>query len=47
MDGGNGIYFANYAPAFPVVGCIVIRQDKSRVLAHVMPDPLAESESDS
>ncbi len=40
IEGGNGIYFANYgddvlavgslAPAFPVDGCIVIRPDKSR-----------------
>jgi hypothetical protein len=49
IDGGNGVYFANagddvhtvgsMAPAFPAVGCIVIR-DGTRVLADVVLDPL-------
>ncbi len=53
FDGGSGIYFANagedvhavesMAPAFPAVGCVVIRPDRTRVLAQVMPDPLAKS----
>ena len=53
FDGGSGIYFANVgkdvhavgsmAPAFPAVGCVVIRPDRTRVLAQVMPDPLAKS----
>ena len=53
LDGGNGMYFADAAddvhavgslqPLAPVVGCIVIRPDRTRVLAHVMPDPLAEN----
>ncbi len=52
IDGGNGVYFANagadvhavgsMAPAFPVIGCIVIKPDGSRRLAQVQPDPLAE-----
>ncbi len=52
FDGGSGIYFANAGedvhavgsmpPAFPAVGCIVIRPDRTRVLAHVTPDPLAK-----
>ena len=47
-----GIYFANagedvhavgsMAQAFPAVGCIVIRPDRTRVLAQVVPDPLAQ-----
>lgn len=50
LDGGNGIYFANagddlhavgsLAPA--TLGCVVIRPDRSRVLARVVPDPLAQ-----
>jgi hypothetical protein len=50
IDGGDGAYFANagedvhavgsLAPLAPVVGCIVIRPDRTRVLARVVPDPL-------
>jgi hypothetical protein len=53
IDGGEGAYFANcgedvhvvgmLAPLMPGhVGCIVIRPDGSRELAHVEPDPLAQ-----
>jgi hypothetical protein len=51
---GSGVYFANYgddlhavgslAPLAPVLGCIVIRPDGSRVLARVVADPLAQQE---
>jgi hypothetical protein len=51
LDGGQGMYFANAGddvhgvgslmPLAPVVGCIVIRPDGSRLLARVEPDPLA------
>jgi hypothetical protein len=54
IDGGSGVYFANYgddlhavgslAPLAPVLGCIVIRPDGSRVLARVVTDPLAQQE---
>jgi hypothetical protein len=51
--GGRAEYFANhgedlhaYGSLDPVVpgyiGCIVIRPDKTRVLARAVPDPLAE-----
>jgi hypothetical protein len=51
FDGGSGTYFANagedvhavgtLAPLVPgYVGCIVIRPDRTRVLARVVPDPL-------
>ena len=52
IDGGSGAYFANagddvhaigsLSPLAPAVGCIVIRPDGTRVLAHVEHDPLAE-----
>jgi hypothetical protein len=53
MDGGSGGYFANYRDDLHAVGsvasiieghlgCIVIRPDGSRRLAHVVPDPLAQ-----
>lgn len=53
VDGGDGVYFANYrddlhavgslAPLIPGhLGCVVIRPDGSRVLARAMPDPLAQ-----
>jgi hypothetical protein len=52
IDGGSGAYFANAGdevhavgsldPIVPgYVGCIVIRPDKTRVLARARPDPLA------
>jgi hypothetical protein len=52
LDGGAGTYFANCGddvhavgtldPIVPGhVGCIVIRPDKTRVLARAVPDPLA------
>jgi hypothetical protein len=54
LDGGDGIYFANAGedvhavgslqPLAPVVGCIVIRPDGARILAHVERDPLAEAD---
>lgn len=50
--GGRGLVFANAGddlhavgslqPLAAAIGCIVIRSDGSRVLARVMPDPLAE-----
>lgn len=56
IDGGNGIYFANYgddvhavgsmAPLADVVGCIVIRPDGSRYLGRAVPDPLAPQQPD-
>ena len=57
IDGGPGVYFANagndlhavgaLAPMIPgYVGCIVIRPDKTRQLAHVEPDPLAGQKPD-
>ena len=53
IDGGNGVYFANaaddvhavgtLAPLIPGhVGCIVIAPDRTRRLARVEPDPLAQ-----
>jgi hypothetical protein len=52
IDGGSRVYFANAGldwhavgslqPLAPVVGCIVIRPDGSRVLARVERDPFAE-----
>ena len=53
LDGGDGAYFANAGddlhvvgsldPIAPgMIGCIVIRPDGSRRLAHVEPDPLAQ-----
>jgi hypothetical protein len=53
IDGGDGAFFANAGDDVHVVGslaplveghvgCIVIRSDRSRVLARVEPDPLAE-----
>jgi hypothetical protein len=53
IDGGDGAFFANagddlhvvgsVAPLIPgCVGCIVIRPDRSRRLAHAVPDPLAQ-----
>jgi hypothetical protein len=50
---GNGFTFANAgedvhaigptSPLFPgYIGCVVIRPDRSRYLAHVQRDPLAE-----
>jgi hypothetical protein len=51
IDGGNGMFIANYeddlhvvgslAPIAPVVGCIVIKPDGTRTLAQVITDPLA------
>jgi hypothetical protein len=52
IDGGDGTHFVNYGedvhaygsldPLVPGhVGCIVIRPDKTRVLARAVPDPLA------
>jgi hypothetical protein len=52
IDGGRGIYFANagegvhavgtLAPIIPgYIGCIVIRPDKTPVVARAVPDPLA------
>lgn len=52
LDGGEGMYFANAGedvhvvgpiPAIKSIGAIVVRPDGTRVLARVMPDPLAES----
>ena len=50
VDGGNGVYFANAGddvhvvgslmPLAPAVGCIVVKPDGTRVLAHVEADPL-------
>jgi hypothetical protein len=56
IDGGAGAYFANAGEDLHVVGsmdplvpghvgCIVIRPDGSRQLAHVEPDPLAQQPS--
>ena len=52
IDGGAGIYFANarddvhcvgsLQPLAPMVGCIVLRPDGTRVLAHVERDPMAQ-----
>jgi hypothetical protein len=53
FDGGSVVVFANagddlhaigsVAPIVPnAIGCVVIREDRSRYLAKVMPDPLAE-----
>jgi hypothetical protein len=53
IDGGDGAFFANrgedvhavgsMAPLVPgAIGCIVIGPDKTRKLAHVEPDPLAQ-----
>ena len=53
IDGGDGAFFANAGDDVHVVGslaplidgifgCIVIRPDKTRVLARVVPDPLAQ-----
>ncbi len=53
MDGGHSVYFANAGddlhavgsvdPLIPgAIGCIVIRADRSRYLAQVQPDPLAQ-----
>lgn len=55
LDGGDGVYFANYGedvhavgsldPLVPrAIGCIVIKPDGSRFVARAMPDPLAESD---
>jgi hypothetical protein len=55
IDGGNGAFFANagedlhvvgsVAPLIPGhVGIVVIRPDKTRVLARVEPDPLAQQD---
>ena len=52
IDGGSGAFFANagddlhavgsLAPIIEgAIGCIVIRLDKTRVLARVVRDPLA------
>ena len=51
LDGGDGAFFANYGedvhvvgsdPIVPgYVGCIVIRPDKTRMLARAVPDPFA------
>jgi hypothetical protein len=52
IDGGNGVYLANYGDDVhavgslaPIVdgyiGCIVIRADGSRYVARAVPDPLA------
>jgi hypothetical protein len=52
VDGGAGAFFVNHgndlhavgtmAPLIEgFVGCVVIRPDSSRKLAHVEPDPLA------
>ena len=57
IDGGNGTYFANCGddvhavgtvdPIVPGhVGCVVIRPDGGRVLARVVPDPLAQQKPD-
>jgi hypothetical protein len=57
IDGGDGAYFANagddlhavgsLSPLIPGhVGCIVIRPDGSRELAHAVPDPLAQQKPD-
>jgi len=56
VDGGDGAYFANAgddvhavgstAPFAGYLGCIVIRPDKTRILARVVPDPLAQQKSD-
>jgi hypothetical protein len=56
IDGGDGAYFANagddvhavgsLAPiAAGYVGCIVIKADGSRRLAHAVPDPLESATS--
>jgi len=53
IDGGPGAFFVNHgqdlhavgtmAPLIEgFVGCVVIRPDGSRQLAHVEPDPLAQ-----
>lgn len=52
VDGGGGTFLANagddlhavgsLAPLADVLGCIVIKPDGTRVLARVMPDPLAQ-----
>jgi hypothetical protein len=53
IDGGNGVYLANYgedlhavgslAPRVPGhIGCIVIKPDGSRYVARAVPDPLAQ-----
>jgi hypothetical protein len=49
-----GVYFANAGadvhavgslqPLAPAVGCIVIRPDGTRILAHVERDPLAQDQ---
>ena len=57
IDGGTGAYFANAGEDLHVVGsveplipghvgCVVIRPDKTRVLARVEPDPLAGQKPD-
>jgi hypothetical protein len=57
IDGGNGFTFANYgedvhaigtlAPiVYGYIGCVVLRPDGSRVLARVVPDPLASQKPD-
>ena len=57
MDGGNGFMLTSHgndlhvvgptAPLIPgFVGCVVIQPDGSRVLARVVPDPLAQQRPD-
>jgi hypothetical protein len=57
IDGGSGAFFANHGedlhavgkldPLVPGhVGCIVIRPDGSRRLAHAERDPLAQPKTD-
>jgi hypothetical protein len=56
-DGGVGAYFANAGEGVHLVGslapiaegyisCIVIRPDRTRVLARAVPDPLVQQQSD-
>ena len=52
FDGGDGTFLVNcgedlhaigsLAPVADYVGCVVIRPDGSRWLAHAVPDPLAQ-----
>ena len=55
FDGGDGSYLVNagedlhaigsLAPVADYLGCIVIRPDGTRYLAHVEPDPLAQQQA--
>ncbi len=55
LDGGDGMYLANAGedvhvvgpiPAIKSIGAIVVRPDGTRMLARVMPDPLARDDED-